>query len=52
MGKSFRRKGRPNKLFSGLVADTSLAGFNVELFPFLARFGVLSKGWCAPRSRD
>ncbi|KAL6653696.1 hypothetical protein ACP70R_008620 [Stipagrostis hirtigluma subsp. patula] len=45
MGKSFRSDGR-NKLFRELVADTSplIAGFNVEeFFPFLARFGVLSK---------
>ncbi|KAL6654645.1 hypothetical protein ACP70R_008110 [Stipagrostis hirtigluma subsp. patula] len=45
MGKSFRSDGW-NKLFRELVADTSplIAGFNVEeFFPFLARFGVLSK---------
>ncbi|CAO2035635.1 unnamed protein product [Urochloa humidicola] len=45
MGKSYRDEGR-SKLFRLLVADTSpiLGGFNVEeLFPFLARFGVLSK---------
>jgi len=45
MGKSFWSKGR-NKLLRELVGDTSplLAGFNVEeFFPFLARFGVLSK---------
>lgn len=45
MGESFRSKDR-NKLFRELVADTSplLGGFNVEeFFPFLARFGVLSK---------
>lgn len=45
MGKSFRSEGR-NKLLRELVGDTSplLAGFNVEeFFPFLARFGVLSK---------
>ncbi|KAL6903639.1 hypothetical protein ACP4OV_004452 [Aristida adscensionis] len=45
MGESFRSEGR-NKLFRELVADTSplLGGFNVEeFFPFLARFGVLSK---------
>ncbi|CAL5031205.1 unnamed protein product [Urochloa decumbens] len=45
MGESFRREGR-NKQFRELVADTSppLAGFNIEeFFPFLARFGVLSK---------
>ncbi|CAO2042865.1 unnamed protein product [Urochloa humidicola] len=45
MGESFRSEGR-NKLFRELVADTSplLGGFNIEeFFPFLARFGVLSK---------
>ena len=45
MGKSFRSKGR-DKLLRELIEDTSslLAGFNVEeFFPFLARFGVLSK---------
>ncbi|OEL34238.1 indole-2-monooxygenase [Dichanthelium oligosanthes] len=45
MGKSFRGEGR-NKLFRELVSDTSplLAGFNVEeFFPFLSRFGVLSR---------
>ncbi|CAL5068701.1 unnamed protein product [Urochloa decumbens] len=45
MGESFRREGR-NKQFRELVADTSppLSGFNIEeFFPFLARFGVLSK---------
>ncbi|TVU15363.1 hypothetical protein EJB05_38881, partial [Eragrostis curvula] len=45
MGESFRSEGR-NRLFRELVADTSplLAGFNVEeFFPFLARFGVVSK---------
>ncbi|KAL5680362.1 hypothetical protein ACJX0J_006747, partial [Zea mays] len=45
MGKSFRGEGR-NKLFRELVSDTSplLGGFNVEeFFPFLARFGVLSR---------
>ncbi|CAL5068708.1 unnamed protein product [Urochloa decumbens] len=45
MGKSFRSEGR-NKLLRELIEDTSplLAGFNVEeFFPFLARFGVLSK---------
>lgn len=45
MGKSLRSEGR-NKLLRALVGDTSplLAGFNVEeFFPFLARFGVLSK---------
>nr|ACG46235.1 cytochrome P450 CYP71C36 [Zea mays] len=45
MGKSFRSEGR-NKLFRELVLDTTklLVGFNVEdFFPFLARFGVLSK---------
>ncbi|XP_062226078.1 indole-2-monooxygenase-like [Phragmites australis] len=45
MGKSFRSEGR-NKLLRELVRDTSplLGGFNVEeFFPFLARFGVLSK---------
>ncbi|KAL6650983.1 hypothetical protein ACP70R_009908 [Stipagrostis hirtigluma subsp. patula] len=45
MGRSYRSEGR-NKLFRELVADTSplIAGFNVEeFFPFLARFGVLSK---------
>ncbi|CAN6276193.1 unnamed protein product [Urochloa humidicola] len=45
MGESFRSEGR-NKLFRELVADTSpfLGGFNFEeLFPFLARFGVLGK---------
>lgn len=45
MGKSFRSEGR-NKLLRQLLSDTSplLAGFNVEeFFPFLARFGVLSK---------
>ncbi|TVU15360.1 hypothetical protein EJB05_38878 [Eragrostis curvula] len=45
MGESFRSEGR-NMLFRELVADTSplLAGFNVEeFFPFLARFGLISK---------
>ncbi|RCV34375.1 hypothetical protein SETIT_7G155100v2 [Setaria italica] len=45
MGASFRSEGR-NRLFRQLVCDTTplLAGFNVEeLFPFLARFGVLKK---------
>ncbi|GJN02438.1 hypothetical protein PR202_ga19788 [Eleusine coracana subsp. coracana] len=45
MGESFRSEGR-NKLFRQLVVDTSplLGGFNVEeFFPFLARFGVISK---------
>ncbi|KAL6650980.1 hypothetical protein ACP70R_009905 [Stipagrostis hirtigluma subsp. patula] len=45
MGRCFRSEGR-NKLFRKLVADTSplLGGFNVEeFFPFLARFGVLSR---------
>ncbi|RCV34377.1 hypothetical protein SETIT_7G155300v2 [Setaria italica] len=45
MGKSSRSKDR-NKLFRQLVVDTSplLGGFNVEeFFPFLARFGVISK---------
>ncbi|KAF8704224.1 hypothetical protein HU200_031721 [Digitaria exilis] len=45
MGKSSREDGR-SKLFRQLVVDTSplLGGFNVEeFFPFLARFGVLSK---------
>ncbi|TVU15364.1 hypothetical protein EJB05_38882, partial [Eragrostis curvula] len=45
MGESFRSEGR-NKLFRKLVADTSpvISGFNVEeFFPFLARFGVISK---------
>ncbi|CAN6249242.1 unnamed protein product [Urochloa humidicola] len=45
MGKSYRDEGR-SKLFRQLVADTSplLGGFNIEeFFPFLARFGVLSK---------
>lgn len=43
MGKS---SGRTTKQLRQLVADTSplLGGFNVEeFFPFLARFGVLSK---------
>ncbi|RCV34374.1 hypothetical protein SETIT_7G155000v2 [Setaria italica] len=42
---SFHTEGR-NKLFRELVSDTSplLGGFNIEeFFPFLARFGVLSK---------
>ncbi|KAL6883420.1 hypothetical protein ACP4OV_010834 [Aristida adscensionis] len=45
MGRGFRGQGR-NKLFRELVADTSplLSGLNVEeFFPFLARFGVLSR---------
>ncbi|KAG2573105.1 hypothetical protein PVAP13_7KG228100 [Panicum virgatum] len=46
MGKSsYRNEGR-SKLFQQLIVDTSplLGGFNVEeFFPFLARFGVLSK---------
>ncbi|KAL6650985.1 hypothetical protein ACP70R_009910 [Stipagrostis hirtigluma subsp. patula] len=45
MGRSFRSEGW-KKQFRDLVADTSplIAGFNVEeFFPFLARFGVLSK---------
>jgi cytochrome P450 len=45
MGESFRSEGR-NKLFRQLVVDTTplLGGFNVEeFFPFLARFGVVSK---------
>ncbi|CAL5068705.1 unnamed protein product [Urochloa decumbens] len=45
MGKSFRSEGR-DKLLRELIEDTSplLGGFNVEeFFPFLARFGVLSK---------
>nr|CAB3487535.1 unnamed protein product [Digitaria exilis] len=45
MGKSSRDDGR-SKLFRQLVVDTSplLGGFNVEeFFPFLARFGMLSK---------
>ncbi|KAL6629629.1 hypothetical protein ACP70R_029394 [Stipagrostis hirtigluma subsp. patula] len=45
MGRSFRGDGR-NQLFRELVGDTSplLGGFNVEeFFPFLARFGVLSR---------
>ncbi|KAL6646943.1 hypothetical protein ACP70R_015637 [Stipagrostis hirtigluma subsp. patula] len=44
-GRSFRSEG-VNKQFRELIADTStlIAGFNVEeFFPFLARFGVLSK---------
>jgi len=44
MGKSSGRI--RSKLFRELIADTSplLGGFNVEeFFPFLARFGVLSK---------
>ncbi|GJN02439.1 hypothetical protein PR202_ga19789 [Eleusine coracana subsp. coracana] len=53
MGKSFRTGGR-NRLCRELVAETSplLAGFNVEeLFPFLARFGVLSKAVRAKSER-
>lgn len=45
MGKSSRGDGQ-SKLFRQLVVDTSplLGGFNIEeFFPFLARFGVLSK---------
>jgi cytochrome P450 len=45
MGKSFRSEAR-NKLLRQLVGETSqlLGGFNVEeFFPFLARFGVVSK---------
>ncbi|TVU15358.1 hypothetical protein EJB05_38876, partial [Eragrostis curvula] len=45
MGKSFRGEGW-NKQFQDLVAITSplVAGFNAEeFFPFLARFGVISK---------
>ncbi|XP_039821748.1 indole-2-monooxygenase-like [Panicum virgatum] len=46
MGKSSSRNEGPSKLFRQLIVDTSplLGGFNVEeFFPFLARFGVLSK---------
>ncbi|XP_066350940.1 indole-2-monooxygenase-like [Miscanthus floridulus] len=53
MGKSFRGEGR-NKLFRELVSDTSplLGGFNVEeFFPFLARFGVLSRAVRAKSKR-
>jgi hypothetical protein len=53
MGKSFRGEGR-NKLFRELVSDTSplLGGFNVEeFFPFLARFGVLSRAVRAKSER-
>ncbi|TVU14588.1 hypothetical protein EJB05_38063, partial [Eragrostis curvula] len=45
MGKHFRNKGLDMQL-QELVGDTSplIGGFNVdEFFPFLARFGVLSK---------
>ncbi|KAL6903642.1 hypothetical protein ACP4OV_004455 [Aristida adscensionis] len=53
MGRSFRSEGR-NKLFKQLVADTAsvVVGFNVEeFFPFLARFGVLSKAVRAKSER-
>ncbi|CAD6203690.1 unnamed protein product [Miscanthus lutarioriparius] len=53
MGKSFGGEGR-NKLFRELVSDTSplLGGFNVEeFFPFLARFGVLSRAVRAKSER-
>ena len=53
MGKSFRSQGR-NKLLRELIEDTSqlLGGFNVEeFFPFLARFGVLSKAVRAKSER-
>jgi len=53
MGKSFRSKGR-DKLLRELIEDTSqlLGGFNVEeFFPFLARFGVLSKAVRAKSER-
>jgi hypothetical protein len=46
LGKSFRSEEGQNQLFRELVRDTTklLGGFNVEdFFPFLARFGVLSK---------
>jgi len=46
MGKSSSQNEGRSKLFRQLVADTSplLGGFNAEeFFPFLARFGVLSK---------
>ncbi|TVU14576.1 hypothetical protein EJB05_38051, partial [Eragrostis curvula] len=45
MGKHFRNKGLDMQLRE-LIGDTSplIGGFNVEeFFPFLARFGVLSK---------
>ncbi|TVU14581.1 hypothetical protein EJB05_38056, partial [Eragrostis curvula] len=45
MGKHFRNKGLDTQL-QELIGDTSplIGGFNVEeFFPFLARFGVLSK---------
>jgi cytochrome P450 len=53
MGESFRRDGR-NKLLRQLVVDTSqlLGGFNIEeFFPFLARFGVVSKAVRAKSER-
>ncbi|KAG0551085.1 hypothetical protein BDA96_01G393400 [Sorghum bicolor] len=53
MGNSFRGEGR-NKLFLELVSDTSplLGGFNVEeFFPFVARFGVLSRAVRAKSER-
>ena len=46
MGKTSSRNEGLRKLFRQLIVDTSplLGGFNVEeFFPFLARFGVLSK---------
>ncbi|PAN38934.1 hypothetical protein GQ55_7G200000 [Panicum hallii var. hallii] len=46
MGKSSSRNDDRSKLFRQLVVDTSplLGGFHVEeFFPFLARFGVLSR---------
>jgi len=46
MGKSSSQNEGRSKLFRQLIVDTSplLGGFNVEeFFPFLARFGVLSK---------
>ncbi|RLM74669.1 indole-2-monooxygenase-like [Panicum miliaceum] len=46
MGKSSSRNDGRSKLFRQLIVDTSplLGGFNAEeFFPFLARFGVLSK---------
>ncbi|RLM74100.1 indole-2-monooxygenase-like [Panicum miliaceum] len=54
MGKSFRSQAGRNKLLRELIEDTStlLGGFNVEeFFPFLARFGVLSKVVCTKSER-
>ncbi|WVZ50334.1 hypothetical protein U9M48_001594 [Paspalum notatum var. saurae] len=54
MGKSFRQSEGWNELFREVAVDASalLGGFSIEeLFPFLARFGVLSKVVCAKSER-